>query len=85
MVGTQAAINRTTELEIMRQTGHRSLATLGRYIREGQLFRAGAAGKLGLDDVTWRRIFPFAFAQWAVHQQSLIDNACSGAVGLSIR
>ena len=43
---TQAAINGATELEIMRQTGHRSLVTLRRYIREGQLFRAAAAGKL---------------------------------------
>jgi len=34
-------------LEILRQTGHRSLVTLRRYIREGQLFRAAAAGKLG--------------------------------------
>ena len=45
---TQAAINGATELEIMRQTGHRSLTTLRRYIREGQLFRSAAAGKLGL-------------------------------------
>jgi len=45
---TQAAINGATELEIMRQTGHRSLVTLRRYIREGQLFRAAAAAKLGL-------------------------------------
>jgi len=44
----QAAINGATELEIIRQTGHRSLVTLRRYIREGQLFRAAAAGKLGL-------------------------------------
>jgi hypothetical protein len=45
---TQAAINGATELEIMRQTEHRSLVTLRRYTREGQLFRAAAAGKLGL-------------------------------------
>jgi len=45
---TQAAINGATELEIMRQTGHQSLVTLRRYIREGQLFRAAAAGKLGV-------------------------------------
>jgi hypothetical protein len=36
-MATHAAINCATELEIM----------LRRYIREGQLFRAAAAGKLG--------------------------------------
>jgi len=37
-------------LEIMRDTGHRSLATQRRYIREGQPFRAAAAGTMGLLD-----------------------------------
>jgi hypothetical protein len=38
-LATQAAMNGTTELTIMKQTGHRSLATLRRYIREGDLWR----------------------------------------------
>jgi hypothetical protein len=32
----------------MKQTGHRSLATVRKYIREGSLFRDNAATKLGL-------------------------------------
>jgi len=36
----------------MRQTGHRSLVTLRRYIREGQLFRAAAAGSWASNDPT---------------------------------
>jgi hypothetical protein len=32
----------------MRQTRHRSLTTLRRYIREGSLFRENAAAKVGL-------------------------------------
>ncbi len=45
---TQAARNGATAYDIMRQTGHRSLATVGRYIREAQLFRDSPASKLGL-------------------------------------
>jgi site-specific recombinase XerD len=45
---TQAAMNGATELQIMQQTGHRSLAMVRRYIREGSLFRDNPAGKLGL-------------------------------------
>ncbi len=41
-------LNGSTELAIMRQTGHRSLATLRRYIRDSSLFGDNAAGKLGL-------------------------------------
>jgi hypothetical protein len=33
---------------IMRQTQHRSLATLRRYIREGSLFRENVAARVGL-------------------------------------
>ncbi|HTQ57228.1 MAG TPA: site-specific integrase [Bryobacteraceae bacterium] len=47
-LATQAAMNGASELAIMRQTGHRSLATVRRYIREGTLFRDNAAAKLGL-------------------------------------
>jgi site-specific recombinase XerD len=47
-LATQAAMNGASELAIMRQTGHRSLATVRRYIREGTLFRDNAATKLGL-------------------------------------
>jgi hypothetical protein len=32
----------------MQQTGHRSLATVRKYIREQSLFRDNPAGKLGL-------------------------------------
>jgi hypothetical protein len=32
----------------MRQTGHRSLAMVRRYIRDGSLFRENPASKLGL-------------------------------------
>ena len=47
-LATQAAINGATELTIMRQTGHRSLAILRRYIRDGDLWRDNAAASLGL-------------------------------------
>ncbi|WP_233580889.1 site-specific integrase [Acidipila sp. EB88] len=45
---TQAYLKGATELEIMQQTGHRSLAMVRRYIREGKKLRQTAAGKLGL-------------------------------------
>jgi hypothetical protein len=32
----------------MRQTGHKSVTMLRRYIREGSLFHDNASGKLGL-------------------------------------
>jgi hypothetical protein len=32
----------------MRQTGHRSVQMVRRYIRDGSLFRENSAGKLGL-------------------------------------
>jgi site-specific recombinase XerD len=47
-LATQAAMNGATELAIMKQTGHRSLTTVRKYIREGSLFRDNAAAKLGL-------------------------------------
>jgi integrase len=47
-LATQAAMNGASELAIMKQTGHRSLATVRKYIREGSLFRENAATKLGL-------------------------------------
>lgn len=47
-LATQAAMNGAGELAIMKQTGHRSLTTVRKYIREGSLFRDNAAGKLGL-------------------------------------
>ena len=47
-LATQAAMNGASELSIMKQTGHRSLATVRKYIREGTLFRDNAATKLGL-------------------------------------
>jgi len=44
----QATMHGASELAIMKQTGHRSLATVRKYIREGSLFRDNAATKLGL-------------------------------------
>jgi integrase len=45
---TQAYINGTRELDIMRQTGHKSLETVRKYIRGRGLFRDNPAAKLGL-------------------------------------
>jgi integrase len=47
-LATQAARNGASERAIMRQTGHRSVQMVRRYIREGELFTDNAAGKLGL-------------------------------------
>ena len=45
---TQAAKNGANTFDIMRQTGHRSVQTVSRYVRDAQLFRDAPAGKLGL-------------------------------------
>jgi integrase len=45
---TQAYMNGAREFDIMRQTGHRSLDTLRKYIRGRGLFRDNAAARLGL-------------------------------------
>ena len=45
---TMAALAGSTEREIQNQTGHKSLLVLRRYIHDGQLFKNGAASKLGL-------------------------------------
>lgn len=45
---TEAARGGATVWDIMRQTGHRSPATVARYIREVELFRNAPAAKLGL-------------------------------------
>ena len=47
-LATQAYLNGASELAIMQQTGHRSLATVRKYIRESSLFRDNPAAKLGL-------------------------------------
>ncbi len=47
-LATQAYLNGAGELAIMRQTGHRSLQMVRRYIRDGSLFRENPASKLGL-------------------------------------
>jgi len=47
-LATQAAANGVSERVIMKQTQHRSLNTLRRYIREGSLFRENAASQVGL-------------------------------------
>ena len=45
---TSAARAGVEERDIMRQTGHRSVAVMRRYVRDGQLFRANAAAAVGL-------------------------------------
>lgn len=45
---TSAAAAGVAERAIMNQTGHRSLPTLRRYIRDGSLFRENAAAAVGL-------------------------------------
>lgn len=45
---TQSAANGASERAIMKQTGHRSVAVLRRYIREGAVHRGNAAADLGL-------------------------------------
>ena len=47
-LATAAAAAGVSERAIMAQTGHRSLATLRKYIREGSLFLENAAAKVGL-------------------------------------
>jgi integrase len=45
---TTASRNGASEASIMRQTGHRSVQMVRRYIREGSLFHDNAGAKLGL-------------------------------------
>jgi integrase len=45
---TAAAIAGASERSIMRQTGHRSVQMVRRYIRDGNLFRENSAARLGL-------------------------------------
>ena len=47
-LATSAAAAGKSERAIMNQTGHRSVTTLRRYIRDGNLFRENAAEDLGL-------------------------------------
>jgi integrase len=47
-LATAAAAAGVSERAIMAQTGHRSLVTLRKYIREGSLFLENAAAKVGL-------------------------------------
>jgi integrase len=47
-LATSAAAAGASERSIMNQTGHRSLATVRKYIREGSLFRENAAAVVGL-------------------------------------
>jgi len=47
-LATQAYLNGANELAIMRQTGHRSLEMVRRYIRDIELFKDNPASKLGL-------------------------------------
>lgn len=45
---TQAAMAGVSERAIQEQSGHKSLAVMRRYIRDGSLFRENAAAKVGL-------------------------------------
>jgi len=47
-LATAAAIAGAEERDIMRQTRHKSVAVVRRYIRDGSLFRANAAATVGL-------------------------------------
>ena len=47
-LATSAAAAGKSERAIMNQTGHRSVTTVRRYIRDGSVFRENAAGGLGL-------------------------------------
>jgi integrase len=47
-LATSAAAAGKSERAIMNQTGHRSVVTVRRYIRDGDLFRENAAGGIGL-------------------------------------
>jgi site-specific recombinase XerD len=47
-LATTAARNGASEASIMKQTGHRSIAMVRRYIREGSLFHDNVSRKLGL-------------------------------------
>jgi integrase len=47
-LATSAAAAGVQERNIMRQTGHKSVVMVRRYIREGELFRDNAAGQVGL-------------------------------------
>lgn len=47
-MATEAARNGAAERQIMRQTRHRSLKVLRKYIDDGSLFRENAARLLGL-------------------------------------
>lgn len=47
-LATSAAAAGVNERDIMRQTGHRSVEVLRKYIREGSLFRGNAAAAIGL-------------------------------------
>ncbi len=45
---TQATMNGISEFVVMKQTGHKSVETLRRYIRLGQIFTQNAASGLGI-------------------------------------
>jgi integrase len=47
-LATSAAVAGVPERVIMKQTGHRSVHMVRRYIRDGNLFRENAAGQVGL-------------------------------------
>ena len=45
---TQAKINGAADTDIMRQSGHKSMAVFAGYIRDADLFRNNSSGRLGL-------------------------------------
>ena len=45
---TEAALNGATEMNIMRQTGHKSHDTVRGYVRIANLFKDNVSGQVGL-------------------------------------
>lgn len=45
---TQAAMNGVSEFVIMKRSGHRTVASLKRYVRLGRIFTENAAASLGI-------------------------------------
>jgi integrase len=47
-LATSVAAHRLEERDIQRQTRHRNVTVLRRYIRDGDLFHANGSGRVGL-------------------------------------
>jgi integrase len=74
---TQAARNGATVFDIMRQTGHRSVQTVARYVRDAQIFHDSPAQRLGLERNScsrkeirqWISLFRLALLRLTVNKQ----------------